>query len=172
MSHGGGGDDGIEPDLTPLLDLVMQLLMFFIVNVNFVKEQVSQDVQLPISTSARPISKADTGAIFINQKSARNKKFVNSLSEANRLRLRSADSIILVPGKEPMSPGEAKLWLKDKYNDARKAADEKGGKVETVIHFRPDGDLELNQLFLMMDHCKTAGFKDLKIRARVKANRG
>jgi biopolymer transport protein ExbD len=33
MSHGPGGDDHIvEPNLTPMLDLVMQLLMFFIVS--------------------------------------------------------------------------------------------------------------------------------------------
>src|ERR1700740_3348899 len=106
MSHMGGEVENVDPDLTPLLDLVMQLLMFFIVNVNFVKEQVSQDVKLPTSTSARPISKGDTGAIFINQKSGRNKEFVNSLSENNRRRLRTADSIILVPGLDPMSPGE------------------------------------------------------------------
>lgn len=166
MSH-GGGDDAIDPDLTPLLDLVMQLLMFFIVNVRFVAEQVHKDIQLPISTSARPVGKADVGAIFINQKSARNREFFNKMSEKDRLRLRSADSIVLVPGKEPMSPLEAKVWLRDMYADAEKAA--KGGKVSTVVHFRPDGELELNQLFLMMNFCKAAGFKDLKIRATVKA---
>jgi biopolymer transport protein ExbD len=167
MSHGGGSDDTIEPDMTPLLDLVMQLLMFFIVNVQFVTEQVSKDIQLPTSTSAKPVNKADVGAIFINQKSARNKAFFNRMGERDRLRLRSADSIVLVPGKEPMSPLEAKVWLRDMYADAEKQA--KGGKVQTFIHFRPDGDLELNQLFLMMNFCKAAGFKNLKIRATVKA---
>lgn len=164
MSH-GGGDDGIEPDLTPLLDLVMQLLMFFIVNVRFVTEQVSQDIQLPTSTSARPIGKADTGALFINQKRL-TRAFRDKLNARDRQRLRSADSVVLVPGRDPMSPLEAKAWLKDKYQDAEKEA--KGGKVQTVIHFRPDGDLDLNQLFLMMNFCKAAGFKNLKIRATVK----
>jgi len=166
MSH-GGGDDTIDPDLTPLLDLVMQLLMFFIVNVRFVAEQVHKDIQLPVSTSARPVGKADAGAIFINQKSARNKAFFNRMSENDRRRLRSADSIVLVPGKDPMSPLEAKLWLTDQYRDAEKLA--KGGKVATVVHFRPDGELELNELFKMMHFCKAAGFKNLKIRATVKA---
>ena len=42
MSH-GGSDSGVsaEPNMTPLLDLVLQLLMFFIINVNFVSEQVN-----------------------------------------------------------------------------------------------------------------------------------
>jgi biopolymer transport protein ExbD len=165
MSH-GGGDDSIDPDLTPLLDLVMQLLMFFIVNVNFVKEAVSQEVQLPISTSAKPISKGDTGAIFINQMSGRNKAFFSSLSEKNQRRLRTAESIILVPGLDPMSPLEAKGWLRDRYNDLEKRSG--GKKVQTVVHFRPDSDLELNQLFLMMNFCKASGFTNLKIRAKVK----
>lgn len=166
MSH-GGGDDAIDPDLTPLLDLVMQLLMFFIVNVRFVAEQVHKDIQLPVSTSARPVGKADVGAIFINQKSARNKAFFNKMSETDRIRLRTAESIVLVPGKPPMSPLEAKVWLRDLYQDAEKQA--KGGKVATVVHFRPDGELELNELFKMMHFCKAAGFKNLKIRATVKA---
>jgi biopolymer transport protein ExbD len=165
MSH-GGGDDNIEPDLTPLLDLVMQLLMFFIVNVNFVKEAVSQDIQLPISSSAKAISKGDIGSIFINQKSGRNRAFFNSLNKTNQDRVRNAESIILVPGKDPMVPLEAKGWLRDRYADLARRDPQKA--KETVIHFRPDGDLELNQLFLMMDFCKTAGFKNLKIRAKVK----
>ncbi|MFQ3592089.1 MAG: biopolymer transporter ExbD [Gemmataceae bacterium] len=165
MSH-GGGDDSIDPDLTPLLDLVMQLLMFFIVNVNFVKEAVSQDIQLPVSSSAKAISKGDTGAIFINQKSGRNKKFFDSLSEKNQRRLRNAESIILVPGLDPMSPLEAKGWLRDRFTDLAKRSQDKAR--ETVVHFRPDGDLELNQLFLLMEFCKSAGFKNLKIRAKVK----
>ena len=166
MSHGGGSDDNIEPDLTPLLDLVMQLLMFFIVNVRFVTEQVSQDIQLPTSTSARPIGKADTGAVFINQKRM-TRAWLDRQPENVRRRLRTADSIVLVPGRDPMSPLEAKAWLRDKYQDAEKEA--AGGKVQTIIHFRPDGDLDLNQLFLMMNFCKAAGFKNLKIRATVKA---
>ena len=40
MSHGGADDNSADPNLTPLLDLVLQLLMFFIINVNFVAEQV------------------------------------------------------------------------------------------------------------------------------------
>ncbi len=165
MSH-GGGDDAIEPDLTPLLDLVMQLLMFFIVNVRFITEQVSQDIKLPESVSAKPVSKADADALFINQKMNRNNKYTNTLNVKDRERLRGAESVVLVPGKEVMSPLEAKAWLKDVFADAEKTAGV--GKVKTIIHFRPDGDLELNELFKMMNFVKAAGYKQLKVRAVVK----
>jgi len=166
MSH-GGGDDGIEPDLTPLLDLVMQLLMFFIVNVRFVTEQVSGEIQLPTSTSAKPIAKADADALFVNQKTTRSKKFMNGLGADDRKRLQGAESVVLVPGVPPMSPLEAKSWLRDEFVKAQEKA---GGadKVKTIIHFRADGELELNELFKMMNFCKAAGYRSLKIRATVK----
>jgi hypothetical protein len=61
---------------------------------------------------------------------------------------------------------EAKAWLKDKFEDAQKLAG--GGEVKTVINFRPDADLELSELFKLMQHCKVVGFKRLKVRAIVR----
>jgi biopolymer transport protein ExbD len=165
MSHGGSEVENVDPDLTPLLDLVMQLLMFFIVNVNFVSEQVSPDIKLPSSESARPIDKADTGAIFVNQK-IKSREYMNRLSEKDRERLRNAESVVLIPGQLPMSPPEAKTWLKDKYEMLQKLA--RDGEVSATIHFRPDENLELGEMFKMMNYCKVAGFKKLKIRAKVR----
>jgi biopolymer transport protein ExbD len=165
MSH-GASDDEVDPNLTPLLDLVLQLLMFFIINVNFVSEQVNPDIKLPTSESARPIDKADTGALFLNQKSMKAKDFVNRLSPADQDRLKNQDSVVLVPGKEPMSLLECRAWLKDKYEEAEKLA--AGGEIKTTIVFRPDADLELEQLFKLMNYCKVANFKKLKVRAIVK----
>jgi biopolymer transport protein ExbD len=169
MSH-VGSEENLDPDLTPLLDLVMQLLMFFIVNVNFVAEQVNPDIKLPISESAKPIEKADTQAIFLNQKSMRDRAFVNRLSQDDQERLRNAESVVLIPGVRPMSLLETRAWLKEKYEDLAKRAPD--GEVKTMIHFRPDEELELNQLFMLMQHCKVAGFKKLAVRAIVRGGGG
>jgi biopolymer transport protein ExbD len=157
----------VEPDLVPLLDLVMQLLMFFIINVNFVTEQVNPDIKLPTSESARPIGKADTTSLFLNQKSMKARDFVNRLSPADQERLRNQDSVVLIPGLKPMTMLECRAWLKDKAEDARKASPD--GKVNTVINFRPDAELELGELFKLMNFCKVAGFKKLKVRAIVRS---
>lgn len=164
MSHGGGETDNVDPDLTPLLDLVMQLLMFFIVNVNFVAEQVSSDISLPTSSSARPVEKADTQAIFLNQK-VKSTEFMNKLTPREQERLRNAESLVLIPGVPPMSLPEAKTWLKDKFETLQKLSP--NGEVKTVIHFRPDENLEMGQMFTLMNHCKTAGFRQLRVRAKV-----
>jgi biopolymer transport protein ExbD len=167
MSHGGGGDSSAcDPNLTPLLDLVLQLLMFFIMCTNFSSAQVSGDIQLPYSDSAKPIDKADTFAVYLNIKSLRSKEFRERLTPEQLERFQNQDAVVLVPGLEPQSLLEIKLWLRKQYEDAEKLS---GGDVKTVINFRPDGDIELNQLFQLMQYCKVAGYKKLKLRAKVRS---
>jgi biopolymer transport protein ExbD len=162
MSH-GADDNTAEPDLTPLLDLVLQLLMFFIINVNFVSDQVNPDIKLPRSTSARPSDKPTDGMIILNHKT-KTASFLNKLSPADQERLRSADSVIMVASKpNPMSLLETRGWLKDTFQRAEQAA--KGGEVKIDIHIRPDADLEVAELMRLMQACKVAGFKNLKIHA-------
>jgi biopolymer transport protein ExbD len=148
-----------------LLDLVLQVLMFFIINVNFVSEQVSPEIKLPDSESARPVNKADPHALFLNQK-LKTREYTNSLQPKDAERLRNADSVVLIPGVPPMSMLEAKTWLRDKYEQLSKLSPT--GEVKTIIHFRPDGDLEYAQLLTLMNFCKVAGFTKLKVRARVR----
>jgi biopolymer transport protein ExbD len=161
MSH-GSDDNTAEPDLTPLLDLVLQLLMFFIINVNFVSEQVNPDIKLPQSESARPMDKPAERDIFLNQKS-RSSAFLAKLPPPDQERLRNADSIIMVTGRPPMSLLEVRGWLKDQYEKGAK-----GGNTDITIHFRPDGDLEVNEFMKLMTACKVAGFKNLKMHAVIR----
>ena len=56
-SASGSGHDVVEPNLTPLLDLVMQLPMFFIICVRLVTDQVQQEIQVPVNQEASPASK-------------------------------------------------------------------------------------------------------------------
>jgi len=168
MSHGGGGEgQPVDPNLTPLLDLVLQLLMFFIMCCNFATEQVSGDIKLPYSDSAKPIEKADIGALYLNQKSMRSKDFREKLTEDQLERFQNQDSVVMIAGLEPKTVQQTKSWLRDQFADAQKLVGE-GNEVKTVIHFRPDDDIELDQLFLLMDACKVAGYKKLKLRAKIR----
>jgi hypothetical protein len=49
------GDRGAEPDLTPILDMVFQLITFFMLVINFQGAALDQKLQLPILGSARPL---------------------------------------------------------------------------------------------------------------------
>src|SRR5438874_5902356 len=64
--HGAGEGATAEPNLIPLLDLVFQLIMFFMICVNFVSEQVNEDVLLPVAQSARPMDKGEVDVLFLN----------------------------------------------------------------------------------------------------------
>jgi biopolymer transport protein ExbD len=47
-----------EPNLTPLLDVVFQLITFFMLVMNFSNDNYDQRIRLPVAGSARPIEEA------------------------------------------------------------------------------------------------------------------
>lgn len=57
-------EDNDEIDLTPMLDVVFILLIFFIVTATFVKER-GIDIQLPIDNEEEPPPSSDNPTIFI-----------------------------------------------------------------------------------------------------------
>ncbi len=54
MSHGGGANTA-EPDLTPMLDMVFQLITFFMLVINFKSASMDLSLKLPVIGSARPL---------------------------------------------------------------------------------------------------------------------
>ena len=63
MSHGGSSEGSAEPNLTPLLDMVLQRVMFFMLVCNFTMEQVNEDVKLPLASQAKPADKAEADVL-------------------------------------------------------------------------------------------------------------
>src|ERR1700758_1268957 len=51
-----------EPNLTPLLDVVFQLITFFMLVINFSNENYDARVKLPVAGSARPIEEGEKAA--------------------------------------------------------------------------------------------------------------
>src|SRR3989304_2510514 len=67
MSHGGGGGgggEGVEVNLIPMIDIVIQLITFFLMLVNFDESNNDERVRLPIADLARP-SEMETDEPFI-----------------------------------------------------------------------------------------------------------
>ena len=64
------GDRDVDVNLTPLLDLVLQLIMFFMITVNFVaREQFGKEVQLPKAQIGTPLDQVPDSAdknVFLN----------------------------------------------------------------------------------------------------------
>ena len=145
MSH-GTEESPHERALIPLLDMVFQLLMFFIMCVNFVTEQVSEDIKLPKAQSARPMDKNETDVLFLNL---------------------NGEGKLMVLGKDhPLPLTEIKVWLRQQYNDAERVS--KDGKVRTAIIIRADQGASYADVFKVMQACKEEKYRKLKLRAITK----
>src|SRR5205809_7501782 len=44
-----------EPNVTPMLDMVFQLITFFMLVINFMSREMGLDLKLPVVGSARPV---------------------------------------------------------------------------------------------------------------------
>src|SRR5690348_3172057 len=67
MGHGGSDISRCEPNLTPLLDVVLQLIMFFLITVNFIRvDQLNEDIKLPVAQAAVPLDRTAEDWVFLN----------------------------------------------------------------------------------------------------------
>src|SRR4051794_32384610 len=128
MAHGPhAGDGAAEPNLVPLLDLVLQLVMFFMMCANFVMEENDQTIKLPLSQQARPV--ADTGPDV----------FHLAVDERGAVR---------VVGRPPITSEEQLVvLLHDVYDGARRLSLERkqGGEVKTLVVIRAHHDASFEQ---------------------------
>lgn len=153
MSHGGGGgDDGVssEPNLTPLLDLVLQLVMFFMLVANFVADEMSDKIKLPVASQAKPLTAKDTNFMYMNVDKTGN---------------------VLFPGKEPVVDEASIIFnLRQVVKVHRLNPDgktpEKVTDTLTVI-IRADAMAKFRDIHKTMVAIKKVGFKNLQLRAEI-----
>src|SRR5262245_16648933 len=122
QGHSGAGlsDEG-QPNLVPLLDLVMQLIMFFMMCANFVMEQVDQTVMLPVAQMAKPISETGSDVVFLN--------------------INDQGQLLAVGKPEPIqADNEVADYLQSIVNDSRKRMGSLEGPVDTLVIVRAHKD--------------------------------
>ena len=153
MRHGVGEEIKADPNLIPLLDLVFQLIMFFMICVNFVSAQLNEEIKLPISQSARAMDKSEVEVLVLN--------------------MDPAGKIFVIGREKPLSTeGEKKFFLKQYFADAKLTAEARGdkkGEVKTTVIIRADRNANYQDVFELMALCKVTGFKKLQLRAFTKA---
>ena len=65
---GPASDVTITPNLTPILDMVFQLITFFMLVLNFKAAELDQTLTLPVVGSARAVEKATGSYLVLNVK--------------------------------------------------------------------------------------------------------
>jgi biopolymer transport protein ExbD len=141
MAHGGSE----EPDLTAMLDVVMQLLMYFLLSAKLNGEATNVEIQLPYSQAAKVGVQGGEDFLFLN---------VNGQGQ------------VLTPGEAPMDISKADYWLSNRAQEARAASG--GGKITTAIILRADKRANYADVFQVLQRCKKNGFTRFRVRAMVR----
>lgn len=147
---GGGGDANADPNLTPLLDVVLQLIMFFMITVNFVRvDHISEQVNLPIAQAAVPMEKTTEEWVFLN------------INDKGRL---------MGAMEQFNAPGELELHLKKRIEQLERTAQLQGekGDLKIILVLRADKEVRFEQLWDYMETGKRAGIKRFQFRAMKK----
>jgi biopolymer transport protein ExbD len=142
-------DGEMDLNLIPLLDLVLQLMMFFIIVANFAEQEVTTDVKLPFAKSATLPEKDVTDLLYVNI---------------------DYDGGIIVTGREAPLHGtsEMEYYLKTEAQHALEAAQSKGDKsgvLNTIVVIRAHRDCDFKPIYEVLRVCKSVGFRKWQLRA-------
>jgi biopolymer transport protein ExbD len=144
------GESTAEPNLTPLLDVVLQVIMFFMITVNFVQaESSNEEVVLPAAQSAVPLDRDAHDYIFLQMN--RQGKLVGLLEDLN-------------------SEIKLRAYLQREHEARRQAALEKGrkGEVNIVVVLRAHREAPYEKIWNVLDLCNKAGYHRWQLRVKQK----
>jgi biopolymer transport protein ExbD len=147
MSHGPGGGENLEPNLTPLLDVVLQLIMFFMITVNFVRvDQLNEDIKLPVIQAAVPLDQSAEDLVFLN------------LDRDGRLAGTDAKGLD--------TPAKLKAHLQRERDALERTYHETGktGEPKIVVVLRADKDTRYVDVYETLQACTTAGYRRWQLR--------
>jgi biopolymer transport protein ExbD len=145
MSH---GSDMAEMIFTPLLDLVLQLIMFFMICASFAAEELDATIKLPEALAGIPLDKKDQKIIFLN------------ISDKGQLR--ATDRNYPLTGEL-----EIAKYIAEKYDfNLKTYGKEKAREVLVVI--RADAKAEFRNVYPVLRAVRKAGFERLQLRAIAK----
>jgi len=141
-----------EPNLTPLLDVVFQLITFFMLMVNFSSDNYDRRITLPVAGSARPVED-DTQV-------GQDRLVLNIDKEGH-----------LLMGGDAQPLYKAIQSIKHQADLIRlnlKAANHKfdaTGSLPTTIVLRADRDTAFTALFDLIKACQSNGFRKFALKA-------
>ncbi|MEO6808278.1 MAG: biopolymer transporter ExbD [Isosphaeraceae bacterium] len=151
MSGSVSSEVRAEPNLTPLLDIVFQLITFFMMVINFSKDAYDARVRLPVAGSAKPVDA-----------SPHDDRLVLNLDRDGRL---------LVPGEVPQGTEEAINWIKQQARLTRINLEFAGKKLKagealpTTLVIRADKGTPYSQFFRIVTACQAEGFQKFALKA-------
>ena len=143
MSANSG--EGSEPNLTPILDMVFQLITFFMLVINFKGASLDQSLQLPVMGSARPLEwKGEHEPLILNVDLEGRVK-VNGVPLA-------AEKYVSSEARE----------LKDKL---RAAGEKTDGELPVPVILRADKGVRFHLMNHVIKVCQDQGYRQFSLSA-------
>lgn len=158
MSH--GSSEKCEPNFTPLLDLVLQLVMFFMLCANFVMDQTNVEIKLPEALAAKALTKGEEYAIYLN------------VNEKGQVILTPTDHFTDSAGNVTTTldnPAQVENFLKRRAKEDRAAAGAAGADkpLRSIIILRVHKECPFEKTYGIMKACRRAEYLRVQLRAVV-----
>jgi len=147
MSAALHSSDTAEPNLTPMLDMVFQLVTFFMLVINFQAAAVDMSLKLPVVGSARPVDTQGKEELLV----------LNVTTKG--------EVVVYGQTKEPESylHKEAVMAVKKLQLEGKKA--KLGDELPTMIVVRADQKTPFDLLNKVLTECQKNGFRKFALRA-------
>jgi biopolymer transport protein ExbD len=144
LSHGASA----EPNLTPILDMVFQLITFFMLVINFKTAAMDLDLKLPVVGSARPVdTQGQEDLLILN---------VNSQGQ-----LRVYGQLVSDVANYIANEAQASLLVARRANQQIKAGDE----LPSTVVIRADKGTPFAMLNQIIQTCQTSGYRKFALKA-------
>jgi len=136
-----------EPNLTPMLDMVFQLITFFMLVINFKAASMDLNLRLPVVGSARPVDTQGTEQLLVLN--------VDSKGQLNVYgQPKDIPSYIRAEAKASFDSAMAENPKFDKKDD-----------LPTTVVVRADKETPFNLLNVVIKTCQDNGFRKFALKA-------
>lgn len=135
-----------EPNLTPMLDMVFQLITFFMLVINFKAAALDMDLKLPVVGSARPVDTHGQEDLLIL-----------NVDQLGRLRVYGQEKDV-----QTYIAGEAQA---SKLSARRKGIEGDSDELPSTVVIRADRQTPFSLLNKIIATCQENGFRKFSLKA-------
>ncbi|MCC6126646.1 MAG: biopolymer transporter ExbD [Pirellulales bacterium] len=149
MSGTLSSENRAEPNLTPLLDMVFQLITFFMLVVNFKTAALDLNLRLPVVGSARPVESLAGDLLVLNIDKEGTLKVYNNP-------IKGMDIPAFIAGE-----AQASLLAARRNNPKIQPGDD----LPTTVIVRADKETPFKLLNRVVSSCQKNGFRNFSLKA-------
>jgi biopolymer transport protein ExbD len=149
MSGTLSSENRAEPNLTPLLDMVFQLITFFMLVINFKTAALDLNLRLPVVGSARPVESLPGDLLVLNIDKEGTLKVYN-----NPIKDKDIPAYIA-------NEAQASLLAARRNNPKIQSGDD----LPTTVVVRADKETPFHLLNRVISSCQVNGYRNFSLKA-------